>query len=244
MPLCNFGCGQEATHQFKNGKFCCSSTVNKCSAKRARDSQIKKGKHLWEGKEHPRGATGIIPYNKGKTYDEIFGIERSAQIRSKLRNGPDKKEQWESYSAESRTKHADKARSNIQARYDKGWMPKAGRCKKIEYCSTIAGIVFLDGSWELLAAKYLDLIGVRWQRNTKRFPYINLEDKISYYTPDFYVEDWQKYLEIKGYETKLDICKWSQFNHPLIIWRQADIKLIDKLLKTYESRGEICSSPF
>ena len=32
MQLCEYGCGQEATHQFKNGKFCCGNNIGKCSA--------------------------------------------------------------------------------------------------------------------------------------------------------------------------------------------------------------------
>lgn len=28
--LCDYGCGKEATHQFKNGKWCCESNISKC----------------------------------------------------------------------------------------------------------------------------------------------------------------------------------------------------------------------
>ena len=28
--LCDFGCGRVATHQFKNGKFCCEKITAKC----------------------------------------------------------------------------------------------------------------------------------------------------------------------------------------------------------------------
>jgi len=28
--LCSYGCGQEATHQFKNGKWCCSEYHSQC----------------------------------------------------------------------------------------------------------------------------------------------------------------------------------------------------------------------
>ena len=31
MILCDYGCGQEARYQFKNGKWCCSAHANKCS---------------------------------------------------------------------------------------------------------------------------------------------------------------------------------------------------------------------
>jgi hypothetical protein len=30
MKICNYGCGQEAKHQFKNGKWCCSKSINSC----------------------------------------------------------------------------------------------------------------------------------------------------------------------------------------------------------------------
>jgi len=29
--LCDYGCGQEAKYQFKNGKWCCSKNVSQCS---------------------------------------------------------------------------------------------------------------------------------------------------------------------------------------------------------------------
>jgi len=32
MILCDYGCGKEATHQFKNKKWCCSDNVSKCSS--------------------------------------------------------------------------------------------------------------------------------------------------------------------------------------------------------------------
>ena len=62
-----------------------------------------------------------------------------------------------------------------------------------------------------------------WKRNTERFAYINLSGKISHYTPDFYVEELGGYLEVKGYETELDRCKWKQFKNNLTIWKKDTI---------------------
>jgi len=43
MIICNYGCGQEAKYQFKNGKWCCSKNFRSCPAKRRKNSiQIKK----------------------------------------------------------------------------------------------------------------------------------------------------------------------------------------------------------
>jgi len=124
-------------------------------------------------------------------------------------------------------KHSDEfketQRKRIISRYESGWMPKSGRCKKYKHISPIAGEVLLDGTWELAVAKWLDEMNYNWKRNTKRFQYVNLKNKISHYTPDFWVEELNGYLEVKGYETELDRCKWSQFVDPLTVWKRNEL---------------------
>lgn len=46
MEKCYYGCGNDAKFFFKNGKGCCSPSVNKCPYKHIIDSQIKKYHHL------------------------------------------------------------------------------------------------------------------------------------------------------------------------------------------------------
>lgn len=116
-----------------------------------------------------------------------------------------------------------KQRDRIIARYEAGWMPKAGRCKKYKHVSPIAGEVYLDGTWELTVAKWLDEKEYNWKRNTKRFQYTNLKGIISHYVPDFWVEELKSYVEVKGYETALDRCKWSQFQNPLVVWKRKEL---------------------
>lgn len=108
-------------------------------------------------------------------------------------------------------------------RYAEGWDPKAGRARKYAYTSPIAGDVSLDGTWELKTAKWLDNQALTWRRNRDRFAYINLKGVAAFYTPDFYIEEWSSYLEVKGYETELDRCKWSQFPEKLIVWKSKEI---------------------
>lgn len=104
-------------------------------------------------------------------------------------------------------------------RYENGWESTAGRCKKLDYESPIAGKIKVDGNWELRVAIYLDRLGVNWSRNKKRFEYFNtLKNKKSTYCPDFYVDDWSTFIEVKGYKTELDEIKWRQFSYNLEIW--------------------------
>lgn len=104
-------------------------------------------------------------------------------------------------------------------RYKNGWNSTAGRCKKYDYISPNAGIIKVDGTWELKTAIYLDSLNIKWLRNKKRFLYFNeLKNKNSTYCPDFYIVDSDTYIEVKGYKTDLDYIKWKQFEHKLEIW--------------------------
>jgi len=113
----------------------------------------------------------------------------------------------------------------MKERYTNGWESSScGRAKKYKYHSLVAGEIIVDGTWELSVSKYLDSIGVIWERNKTRFPYINLNGTTSTYCPDFWVDDWNSYIEVKGYKTDLDKCKWSQFKDNLIIWEKKELK--------------------
>ena len=43
-PICEYGCGQLATHQFKNGKWCCKSNHAQCSSTGKKISDYHKGR--------------------------------------------------------------------------------------------------------------------------------------------------------------------------------------------------------
>lgn len=68
----------------------------------------------------------------------------------------------------------------------------------------------LHGTWELKYALYLDAHNIKWVRNKETFEY-EYSNKIRRYTPDFYLTESNEYVEIKGYKTKKDEAKWSQF---------------------------------
>jgi hypothetical protein len=85
------------------------------------------------------------------------------------------------------------------------WHVSFAHARIIEY----KGIKF-HGSWEVAFAKYLDENETKWRRPTEKFEY-EFEGKKRYYTPDFYLIDEKKYIEIKGYPTDKDRAKWKFF---------------------------------
>jgi len=53
--LCDYGCGQEATYQFKNGKWCCSKVTQKCPGIKEKISKNNQGKIAWN-----KGLVGLL----------------------------------------------------------------------------------------------------------------------------------------------------------------------------------------
>jgi len=63
--LCEYSCGKEATHQFKNGKWCCEKVINKCLEWKRKNKNSHIGlKHSENSKNKIRSA------NEGKPKTE------------------------------------------------------------------------------------------------------------------------------------------------------------------------------
>lgn len=85
--------------------------------------------------------------------------------------------------------------------------------------------VRIDGTWELLFAQYLDTHNIQWEKTPNHFDYF-WEGKMHCYYPDFYLPEYDVYIEIKGYETEKDLEKYKVVNN-LIVLHQKEIKEIE-----------------
>lgn len=75
-----------------------------------------------------------------------------------------------------------------------------GYSKVIPYTNRFGETMKLNRE-EIIVATHLDMLGVNWCRNTVGFPYITLDGKNRKYYPDFYVIDYDVYVEYKGWIT-------------------------------------------
>jgi len=68
---------------------------------------------------------------------------------------------------------------------------------------TVDGLeVSMDSTWEVACAKRLDELGVKWVRSRElKMPYLTRGKRKRNYVPDFYLPDYDVYLEVKGYWT-------------------------------------------
>lgn len=83
--------------------------------------------------------------------------------------------------------------------------------------------VILQSNWELQVALYLDEHNIRWERPSIGHEY-TFENKSHLYFPDFYLLDYNTYIEVKGWKQPKDDCKWEDFKHELVIIDKHSIK--------------------
>lgn len=80
------------------------------------------------------------------------------------------------------------------------------------------------GKWEVEVAKWLDANDIKWERKIEPFNYF-WNNSWHLYFPDFYLPVIDLYIEVKGYETERDRCKWSVVPN-LIVIKNKEIKQI------------------
>lgn len=97
----------------------------------------------------------------------------------------------------------------------------SGRVKLYEYNG-----IKLKGTWELKVAKWLDSQAIKWTNLIDPFEYEWNGDTHLYF-PDFYLEEYDLYIEVKGYERERDLLKWKVLDNLLII-KDDDIKRIEQ----------------
>lgn len=95
-----------------------------------------------------------------------------------------------------------------------------GRVKQYPYKG-----IKLDGQWEYNTALYLDNNNILWERPKIGFEYM-WNNKIHIYYPDFYLPEYDYYIEVKGYQRERDIYKWNAVKN-LIIIKAKEIKQIE-----------------
>lgn len=97
---------------------------------------------------------------------------------------------------------------------------RGGRCKWYEYNGQK-----LQGTYELNLAKKFDEYNIKWKKiktNKNPIKWIDDNNKIHHYTPDFYLIDYDKYIELKGYwwgndKRKMELVKIQNQNYNIII---------------------------
>jgi hypothetical protein len=140
-----------------------------------------------DNRNYKNGMCGKIPWNKGLTKTEASNLSggKSGAFRGR--------------------KHTEETKKKISEKLSIN--NKGGRCKWF----SVSG-QNVQGTWEKNIAEKLNSMFIKWEKLKVHKHSLKYEiDGISKtYTPDFYLKDYNIYLEIKGYwwgndERKMDI---------------------------------------
>lgn len=105
----------------------------------------------------------------------------------------------------------------------------SGRVKMFEVQST-TGLTKVKGKWELAVANWLNKHNIEWTNDITPYKYFWNEGWHLYF-PDFLITKYNLLLEVKGFETERDRCKWQAVSTPLKVIRKADITNLDEFMK-------------
>lgn len=83
----------------------------------------------------------------------------------------------------------------------------SGRVKMYEVTSS-DGSTKVKGKWELALAEWLNANNIRWTNNIEPYKYF-WNNSWHLYFPDFHLVDLNLIVEVKGFETDRDRCKWQ-----------------------------------
>lgn len=83
----------------------------------------------------------------------------------------------------------------------------SGRVKMYEIMST-TGLTKVKGKWELSLAQWLNENNIEWTNNIEPYNYY-WNDSWHLYFPDFYIIKLDMIVEVKGFQTDRDKCKWN-----------------------------------
>ena len=150
---------------------------------------------------------GFRQWNKGLTKNKNKGIEKYSKNHKKVVLSDEKE-----IERRNKISKTAKLRGTIG-----GYRIGSGRSKGSWYKNE-----YMDSSYELEYAKWLDKNKIKWIKNKIKFPYI-FEGKERYYIPDFYLPDTDEYIEIKGFKTDKDDAKWKYFPYSLKVLYRHDL---------------------
>lgn len=71
--------------------------------------------------------------------------------------------------------------------------------------------VFFRSAWEANIARYYNYVGIKWEFEPKEFIFPDIRKGCVSYTPDFYLPEENRWVEVKGWMDKKSITKLKRF---------------------------------
>ena len=197
MILCKYGCGKEAKHLINKAKEpCCSSSSQKCSINRAKNSEglkkaeIKRGRSVYDSMSEE--SKKRMTWNKGLTKETNATLKNySENLKKRFQNnetiGIANFWKGKTLSEEHKLKVSKGMRKAVIEGRQK--TPMAGKAKSRKVKNILNDEYTLRGSREEKLALFLNENEVLWIPG-KRHSYYDCENELRSYFTDFYLPEF------------------------------------------------------
>lgn len=230
--LCDYGCGQEAHFQLKNRKWCCSKSWNSCPSMRKKNSNsillYLKTHQIQHTSRGNYGHRGQKAWNKGLTKETDYRVKHCTEmLKLSYVTGKSKP----SFVGK---KHSEETKQKMRLSALQRTVPRVSK-KRYKYQCIDGSIVNMDSSYEVLTAKILDDNNIKWIR-PKPLSWFDDNKKEHHYFPDFYLIDYDLYLDPKNdwciidQKEKLDKLSIQYTNIKVLRFENINIEYIKELI--------------
>lgn len=142
-------------------------------------------KHTKKGNNHHPLGDNHKAWNRGLTKEDHKSIAQYAETQRRL-------------CSEGKITPYLKYYQNLQPSDKKEEKLQWKRRRQIQATDQQGNTIYLDSNYERIVLNELNKNNVRWFRPSKSFPYIDAEKINRSYTPDFYLPDYDVYLDPKN----------------------------------------------
>lgn len=223
MYKCKY-CERECKNlnSLKQHEIRCKENPNKIDISNSCINIINYNKRILDGDKN------VTPKRNQYTKAEYYGLEKPivSDITRKKLSISGKNQIWDDCRRKKLSERMIQAVIDNPESYSSSNIN--GRIKKRVYNDQI-----FDSNWEVIVAKFLDKNNIKWIRPLNGFEYI-WNNSMHIYYPDFYLTDYNLYIEVKGYIRDKDLFKWKAVPN-LIILKKEEINNIIKEKYNIES---------
>lgn len=176
-------------------------------------------KHTQKGQERvKRNYQNLVNKTEGRVWNKGLTKETDERIQKRCQVRKEKYLRGEFQGYWKGKKHSEEQKRKISLKMS--ILNKGGKCKWYEFEG-----VKVQGTWELNIVKKLQEFGIKWNKiktNSHTMQYFDDNNKQHSYTPDFYLKEYDVYLEIKGFwwgndKRKMEIVMSTHPNKKIVI---------------------------
>jgi hypothetical protein len=159
------------------------------------DSRLKKGvarKSTWNKLDNPDIAKKISLATKNKI--NIGNLNGMKKDEARLKASKTRKNMMKDISL----------RKSISEKVKMAWADgkfdgvNVGRCKWYSFVKNDGEIIKVQGKWELAFVRWAEDNNLRFKSHKDRIPYKDSHQNSRSYYPDFFVFDWESYVDVKN----------------------------------------------